>query len=79
MAEDGTLYIADSGNNRVRKVSPDGIIDSIAGTGAAGLSGDKGPALDAQYDWPIDVVADKDGNVYIADMRNGTVRVVRPL
>lgn len=79
MAEDGNLYIADSGNNRVRKVGPDGIIHSIAGTGEAGLSGDKGPALDAQYDWPIDVVADKDGNVYIADMRNGAVRVVRPL
>ncbi len=77
MAADGTLWIADTGNNRVRRVAPDGTITTLAGTGAAGLTGDDGPALDATLDWPVDVVADPDGNVYIADMRNGVVRVVR--
>lgn len=75
---DGTIYIADSGNSRVRKIAPDGTITTLAGSGEPGLSGDGGHPLDAAMDWPIDVVADPAGNVYIAEMRSGVVRVVRP-
>ena len=48
MGPDGTLYIADTGNNRVRRVGPDGIITTVAGNGESGFSGDGGPATDAE-------------------------------
>jgi len=62
---DGSLYIADSGNARVRKVSPDGIINTIAGTGTPGHSGDGGPATAAMINGPWDVTLDTDGALYI--------------
>jgi sugar lactone lactonase YvrE len=71
------LYIADTGNNRLRWVDPDGIIHPLAGTGVAGFTGDEGPALEATYSWPIDLAVDDQGNVFVADMRNGAVRMVR--
>jgi sugar lactone lactonase YvrE len=73
---DGNLYIADRGNHRVRKVSGDGIITTFAGTGQRGFSGDDGPAAAAALDTPMDVKADRSGNVYIADAGNHRVRRV---
>ncbi|HLA38505.1 MAG TPA: NHL repeat-containing protein, partial [Candidatus Glassbacteria bacterium] len=68
----GNLYIADSLNHRIRKISPSGIISTIAGTGVAGFSGDGGPAVSASLKEPLGVVVDAAGNVYIAD--GGRVR-----
>jgi uncharacterized protein (TIGR03437 family) len=72
----GALYIADSGNNRVRKVSADGIMTTLAGTGQKGFSGDGGSADAAKLDTPMDVKVDSAGNVYIADTGNHRVRRV---
>ena len=74
----GNLYIGDYSNNRVRKVSPSGIITSVAGTGAAGYSGDGGPATSAQLYYPDGVFMDGSGNIYIADESNHRVRKVSP-
>jgi len=62
----GSLYIADYYNNRIRKVDPDGIITTFAGTGEDGYSGDEGPATEAGVKSPRDIVVDVDGNIYIA-------------
>jgi uncharacterized protein (TIGR03437 family) len=71
----GNLYIADSYNHRIRKVSG-GVIATVAGTGAAGYSGDGGPAASAQLDTPIDVAIDAAGSLYIADSYNARIRKV---
>jgi len=73
-----SLYIADTGNNRIRRVGPDGTITTIAGDGAAGFAGDGGPATQAQLDAPAGVTVDPAGNVYIADTGNHRVRMVTP-
>jgi len=72
----GTLYIADSGNHRVRKVTPDGRIFSVAGNGSAAYSGDGGPAVAAGLVEPVAVAVDAAGNVYIADKGGHRVRRV---
>ena len=74
----GDLYIADVYNNRVRMVTPDGIINTLAGSGATGLSGDGGPATSAQLHYPWSVAVDQEGNVYVADTFNYVVRLLRP-
>ena len=73
----GNLYIADQINYRIRKVSTSGIITTIAGTGGrSGVWGDGGPATAAQFDLPISVAVDTNGNVYVADNSNSTVRKI---
>lgn len=72
----GNVYIADDGNNRIRKVTPQGIISTIAGSGTAGFSGDGGPAALAQLRGPSAVAVDASGNVYIADAGNQRIRKV---
>jgi sugar lactone lactonase YvrE len=74
----GNLYIADTRNHRVRKVTPDGIISTIAGSSPGRFSGDGGPAIDAQLSFPADVAVDSAGNVYIADSGNNRIRKVSP-
>jgi hypothetical protein len=71
----GNLYIADSHNQRIRKVSG-GIITTIAGTGAAGYSGDGGAATAAQLSLPSAVTIDSNGNLYIADTNNQRIRKI---
>ena len=66
----GNMYIVDTGNERVRKVSTTGVITTIAGTGVAGFSGDGGFATAAQLNAPEEVALDGSGNVYIADFNN---------
>ena len=70
----GNLYIADSANHRVRRVTPLGIITTLAGTGFAGFSGDGGPANAAQLNSPYGVALDGTGNVFIADLGNARIR-----
>jgi uncharacterized protein (TIGR03437 family) len=72
----GNLYIADQGNNRVRMVSPGGIITTAAGNGTAGYAGDGGAAVAAQLNKPTSVAVDASGNLYIADQGNSRVRMV---
>ncbi len=70
----GNLYVADQGNQRVRKIAPDGTVTLVAGTGEYGSSGDGGPAKAAQFRNPRDVAVDASGNLYIADTYNYRIR-----
>jgi sugar lactone lactonase YvrE len=72
----GNLYIADWVNNRIRMVTPAGIISTIAGNGIEGYSGDGGPATAAQLNKPSGVAVDSAGNIYIADVENHRIRKV---
>jgi uncharacterized protein (TIGR03437 family) len=74
----GNLYLSDTDNHRVRKVDTAGIITTIAGTGTAGFSGDGGPAVAAQLNFPYGLAVDAAGNLYIADLANNRVRRVSP-
>jgi hypothetical protein len=76
----GNIYIAESGNNRVRKInSATGIITTIGGTGAHGFSGDGEPATEAQLLAPVAVFTDTLGNVYFADSGNNRIRKITAL
>lgn len=70
----GNVYIADSSNNRVRKVDRAGRIITVAGTGASAFSGDRGPAAKAEPAYPVALAADDAGNIYISDLTNGLIR-----
>ena len=70
----GNLYIADVADNRVRKVTPQGIISTICGTGVAGFSGDRGKATAATLSAPSSLAFDSAGNLYVADTGNYRVR-----
>ena len=73
----GNVYIADNGNDRIRKVDIlTNIITTIAGTGIPGFSGDNGPATTAELNGPSDVAVDAAGNVYIADRQNNRIRKI---
>src|ERR1035438_2303324 len=74
----GNLYISEFGANRVRKVTLDGNIQTFAGTGIAGYSGEGLPAVIAQLNQPTGVAVDRTGVLYIADSGNGVVRKVLP-
>ncbi len=71
---DGNLFIADTGNNRIRVLTPDGAIRTIAGSGASGFAGDNGPAAQARLSGPTGVAIDSEGSVYVADGINRRVR-----
>ncbi len=72
----GAVYIADTNNFRVRKISSNGIISTIAGNGTGGSSGDGGPATSAQLVFPVGLKIDSAGNLYIGD--GAAVRMVSP-
>jgi len=74
----GNVYIADSGNFRVRKVNTAGIISTYAGNGVSGFSGDGGPAVNASISDALSVALDAAGNLYIADSSNRRIRMVAP-
>lgn len=79
IAVDGTgnLFVADSGNNRIRKIAPDGIITTVAGSSmTGGFSGDGGAAISAKLWGPQGVAVGSTGNLYIADTNNYRVRMV---
>lgn len=74
----GNLYIADTNNSAVRKVTPTGTISAAAGNGPAGYSGDGGPATAAALNGPQGLAVDGAGNLYIADSGNNRIRMVAP-
>lgn len=81
--DDGSVFVADTGNNRIRRVGPDGVIDAYAGSGPVGsgeggFAGDGGPATEALLDAPRQMAVGPDGMLYFADTGNGRVRAVGP-
>src|SRR5258708_1388390 len=74
----GNTYIADTSNNRVRKVTAAGVISTIAGNGIAASSGDGGLAIQASLNVPGDVAVDRQGNVYISESGGLRVRRIAP-
>ncbi|MEK6675021.1 MAG: NHL repeat-containing protein, partial [Planctomycetota bacterium] len=76
VAPDGSIYIADTSNNVIRKVSPDGIITTVAGTGELGYGGDGGPADEAKLNRPYGVALSPQGDLLIADTHNHRIRKI---
>jgi uncharacterized protein (TIGR03437 family) len=74
----GTMYIADSGNNRIRTITTDGNIHTIAGSGVPGFAGDGSTSDFASFMGPLGVTVDASGNVYVADTGNNRVRILSP-
>ena len=76
VAADGSYFIADYGNHRIRRVSATGIITTVAGNGTAGYAGDGGPATSAMLAGPTGIEVDSAGSIFIAEYQNHTVRAV---
>ena len=76
VTDGGVIYIADTGNHRIRRVSASGTITTYAGTGTVGYAGDGGTARAAQLNGPEGVFADTAGNVYVTDTGNHRIRVI---
>ena len=80
VGDDGSLYITDAADQRVRKVDPSGIITTVAGTAwvtdADHPIGDGGPATEATFDTPSSVTIGPDGNLYVADWENARIRMI---
>ncbi len=74
----GNLYFADALNNRIRKITPSGIISTIAGNGVAGFSGDGTIATSAELNTPVDIKIDTAGNLFISDGGNYRIRKITP-
>jgi streptogramin lyase len=74
LGPDGALYIADTGNNVIRRLDLNGIITTFAGTGEAGYAGDDGPADEALLQSPYDMRFSPEGDLYVADAGNHVVR-----
>jgi uncharacterized protein (TIGR03437 family) len=74
----GTVFISDTDNKRIRSVNSSGTIQTLAGNGNYQYAGDGGPAVTAELDYPYGVATDATGNVYIADELNNRVRKVTP-
>ena len=72
----GNYYVADRLNNRIRKIFPNGVIITIAGTGLQGYSGDNGPAISATLNNPEQIAIDDTGNVFFADYYNHAIRKI---
>src|SRR5581483_7178316 len=73
----GNVYIADAGNDRIRRVDPSGVITTIAGNGQTGYSGDGGLATQASFFEPVGLAADPYGVIYIADSYNDRIRMLK--
>ncbi|MFL3025323.1 MAG: LamG-like jellyroll fold domain-containing protein [Candidatus Neomarinimicrobiota bacterium] len=74
--DDGNIYIADTGNNKIRKIDTNGIITTIAGTGNNSFSGDGAAATSSNLSSPYDIALDGNGNLYIADSNNSRIRMI---
>lgn len=72
----GNVFVADTANNRIRRIDTAGVITTIAGTGEAGVSGDAGPAKAAQLSGPRGITFDQAGNLFVADTGNSRIRKI---
>ncbi len=75
-AADDTVYFTDGVQSAIRKITPDGRIETLAGTGLPGYTGDGGPALEARLDYPNGLLMDPAGNLYFADEFAHVVRMI---
>jgi len=75
---EGNMYIPDNGNSRIRKVTPAGIITTIAGNGSLGYSGDEGEAINAELAYPWTIAIDNSDNLYVGDAGSYVVRKITP-
>jgi sugar lactone lactonase YvrE len=74
VAPDGTLYVADTGNHVIRRVSPDGLVTTVAGDGTAGWR--DGNGVEARFDGPMGLALDRQGRLLVADSYNDRIRSV---
>lgn len=74
----GNIYISDTNNSRIRVVSTNGTINTIAGTGGFSWTGDGGPATSATLNFPSQISMDAKGNIYVADTNNNVIRLLTP-
>ncbi len=72
----GTVYVADRDNNRIRKITPAGVVTTLAGSGAYGSA--DGTGIAAQFNGPLGVAVDSSGTVYVADTYNNLIRKITP-
>ncbi len=70
------IIIADEGNFRIRKISPDGTVSTLAGSGTSGYV--DGPASTAEFQDPVNVAIDKKGNIYVAEALYNRIREISP-
>jgi len=71
-SRDGILYVSDSGNNAIRKITPDGVITTLAGGKTAGYR--DGAGMEASFSWPTGIAVDNNGNIYVCDSNNNKIR-----
>ena len=76
ISSEGALYLSESEGHVVRRIGPDGIVSTVAGTGIPGRDGDGGPAAAAQLNAPAGLDIDAAGNLYVADWNNAAIRVI---
>lgn len=79
IGSDGSVYVTDTYQNRVRRIAPDGTITTVAGTGTQGFSGDGGPAAGAQFRSNYGITFGADGAIYVADTGNNRIRRISAL